>query len=82
MVLEKCGDSAYDLRVLVGLNFLSVGPIEKFFGDISYRLVVTDYMKDRLNGYTRLNSNPELSLQIMYRDGYTEDLWPKWDTSK
>ena len=52
--------------------------LEDYNGSFNFSIVVTDYMIERLNDINRMNRNPELSLQILYRDGLIKDFWPKW----
>lgn len=52
--------------------------LEKRKGLFRYSIQVTDYMRKRLGDFMRTNRDPELSLQILYRDGYINDFWPQW----
>ena len=44
----------------------------------TFKLVVSDYMKQRLESYIQMNRNKELSIQMLYRDGYIKEFWPLW----
>lgn len=47
-------------------------------GSYPYTMIITDYMRNRLNTFRQMNRNSELSVQVLYRDGYTRDFWPLW----
>lgn len=49
-----------------------------FAGKVSYRLGITEYMRNRLKDYKIMNRDLMLSLQMLYRDGYIKDFWPEW----
>ncbi|MFH1791936.1 MAG: radical SAM protein [Candidatus Omnitrophota bacterium] len=51
---------------------------ESFRGGKIYSVAVTDYMRDRLDKFRQMNRDPELSVQVLYRDGYIKDFWPVW----
>ena len=53
-------------------------PLEDYKGLFSYSMVITDYMSNRLESFKQMNRDPELSLQILYRDGNIKDFWPQW----
>lgn len=67
-------------------SWLSAGkagmPLEQYRGSFSYALVVTDYARKRLESFISLKRDPSLSMQILYRDGFTKDLWPSWVACK
>lgn len=52
--------------------------LEDYQGEFSYSTVITDYMRNRLKDFRLMNRDAELSLQILYRDGYIKDFWPVW----
>jgi len=52
--------------------------LEDYKGSFFYSIVTTTYMHNRLKDFRQMNRNPELSLQILYRDGYIKDFWPEW----
>jgi len=52
--------------------------LEKYRGHFIYKTVITQYMKDRLISLNQMNKSLDLSIQILYRDGYISDFWPKW----
>ncbi len=47
-------------------------------GNYSYKLDVSEYSRNRLKSFKEFKRDPELSLQILYRDGYIKDFWPEW----
>lgn len=53
-------------------------PLENYRGEFSYSVVMTDYACNRLRTFWQMNSDPELSLQMLYRDCYSNDFWPEW----
>lgn len=55
-----------------------VASLEDYTGVFLYSIQITDYMRNRLKDFKQANRNPELSLQILYRDGYIQDFWPQW----
>jgi len=56
-------------------------PSESYKGKFSYSIVTTSYIHDRLKSFRQMNQASELSLQILYRDGYISDFWPKWNSN-
>ena len=52
--------------------------LENYEGKFRYLVGMTDYIKRRFMDFMRLNRDLELSLQILYRDGYIRDFWPIW----
>lgn len=51
--------------------------LESFHGSYSY-LVKFDEEQKKMLQNLNTHKNFSLSLQILYRDGHTKDLWPKW----
>jgi len=49
---------------------------------VSYKLLATDYMRNRLKDFKVMNRDPVLSLQMLYRDGHIKDFWPAWVVAK
>jgi len=47
-------------------------------GRFSYSIVATDYMRNRLKDFIKMNRQRDFSVQILYRDGYIKDFWPMW----
>lgn len=43
-----------------------------------YSVVLSDYTINRLKNFKKINPNPGLALQILYRDGIINDFWPEW----
>lgn len=52
--------------------------LESCKGSYSYSVDVTEYAQNRLKNFKSLKRDPGLSVQILYRDGYTRDFWPAW----
>lgn len=53
-------------------------PLQKYKGRFCYEVSITVYMQDRLKNFIQMNRDPQLSAQILYRDGYIKDFWPEW----
>jgi len=53
-------------------------PLKEHRGSFPYSVIVSDYARERLKGFMELKRDLSLSMQILYRDGYTRDLWPSW----
>lgn len=47
-------------------------------GRFSYSVAFSQGACERLKTYSRMNKDPELSLQMLYRDGFIKDFWPQW----
>lgn len=71
----------YDIPrwLLIGDNSFK---LEKYKGTFYYSVMVSEYARDKLKGFNDFKRDPELSLQIIYRDGYIKDFWPVWRSSK
>ncbi len=52
--------------------------LEDFSGKYEYMAEFDKNVKEKINNYTHANKSGDLSLQVMYRDGFTQDFWPKW----
>ena len=74
--MEKKFDLAYDIPAWI--NDKDNGSLKNFAERCSYKTIINDYMKHRLKTFDQMNKNKTLSKQILYRDGYIKDLWPKW----
>jgi hypothetical protein len=68
---------SYDIPVWLSSGFEDAS-VEDYKGAFSYFITVTDYMRNRLKDFRQINRNPELSMQVLYRDGYIKDFWPLW----
>lgn len=53
-------------------------PLERYAGSFAYSVGMGDYALKRLSSFKDFKRDPELSLQIIYRDGYIRDFWPAW----
>lgn len=53
--------------------------VEHFKGRFTYNVTVTDYIQRRLQDYRLSNRDPQLALQVLYRDGKTQDFWPVFE---
>ena len=53
-------------------------PLENFFGSCEYTVKLDEKTKAVARNFTEANKDPDLSLQILYRDGNIRDFWPKW----
>lgn len=67
----------YDIPKWLASEQTSV-PLENHKGLFFYTIIITDYMQRRLNDFIVMNREPELSFQILYRDGGIKDFWPQW----
>ncbi|MDD3375221.1 MAG: hypothetical protein PHY73_05815, partial [Candidatus Omnitrophica bacterium] len=56
--------------------------LKKYKGEFLYSVVVTDYAYNRVKNFYLANRDPQLSLQILFRDGDIKDFWPKWNYSE
>ena len=84
-------NSDFDINETINLNYdipqwMSLSneysPLENFIGQCEYSVNLGDKIKAVARNFTEANKDPELSLQILYRDGNIRDFWPKWTASK
>ena len=47
-------------------------------GRFNYSVALNERACERLKTYSRMNNDAELSLQMLYRDGFIKDFWPEW----
>lgn len=52
--------------------------LEDYKGWFRYTVKIAGSVRRRLKTYVAANRSPELSLQILYRDGTIQDFWPLW----
>ena len=52
--------------------------LDKLEGAFRYKTVYSEYSKKVLKQYKVQYKDPELSFQMIYRDGISVDLWPQW----
>lgn len=53
-------------------------PLSDFIGDFEYAVYFTAEQEAMFKKLKEDNKDSDLSWQIIYRDGYTKDLWPVW----
>lgn len=53
-----------------------------FAGQFEYLVLFTDEQKSTFSSLKNNREGSDLSWQIIYRDGYTKDLWPVWVLQK
>lgn len=51
---------------------------EAFYGSYDYTVIFTEQVRRRFDDFIKINRDPDLSLQILYRDGSIRDFWPIW----
>ncbi len=54
----------------------------EYKGSFEYVVNISQYTKDKLDSFLKMNKNETLSLQILYRDGGIKELWPQWSVIK
>ena len=57
-------------------------PLSDFVGSFEYGVSFTADQEAMFNKLKDDNKESDLSWQIIYRDGYTKDLWPVWTLQK
>ena len=57
-------------------------PLSDFVGSFEYGVSFTAAQEAMFNKLKDDNKESDLSWQIIYRDGYTKDLWPVWTLQK
>jgi radical SAM superfamily enzyme YgiQ (UPF0313 family) len=56
--------------------------LENFHGTYDYIVNFDKNIQQKFDDFIHMNKDPELSLQILYRDGSIKELWPKWKSLK
>lgn len=67
----------YDISQWLASGAEKTHLLEEFESPRNYIVRFSDGQKKILKNFNT-HKDPTLSLQMLYRDGYTEDLWPKW----
>ena len=52
--------------------------LEEFHGFFEYSVNFDEGIMKKTKDFVKTNKEPELSLQILFRDGNIRDFWPKW----
>ncbi|MEK7072624.1 MAG: radical SAM protein [Patescibacteria group bacterium] len=76
--IEKTVSLKYDIPNWSRGTNEEVRPLSDFAGSVEYAVSFTVEQEAMFSKLKDDNKDSDLSWQIIYRDGYTKDLWPVW----